>query len=119
MIVAKQPVAVEKGTNARCKDAIAHWILFVLSQSNSRFSTACSSQTPIPLTLFNTSSQNNLRSFHTLIVVGRRTCPKDLLANGLLHPFNNASNALGTQSDVRQARYFLGAHSLAEVEPKN
>jgi len=27
---------------ARCKDALAYWILFVFSQSNSRFSTACS-----------------------------------------------------------------------------
>src|SRR5262249_29188126 len=43
----------------------------------------------------------------------------DLLSNAMLQPLNNTSDSLGTQSDDRHRGDFLGAHSLAEVEPEN
>ena len=43
----------------------------------------------------------------------------DLLSNGVLQPFNYASDSLGAQSDGWHRSNFLRTHSLPEVEPEN
>src|SRR5438445_1119709 len=52
-------------------------------------------------------------------ILNIRPRPKDLVTNGMLHPFNDTPNTLSTQADSRQGGNFLRAHSLPEVEPKD
>src|SRR5712692_1227345 len=66
-----------------------------------------------------TSSGGSLPLALLPVIVGIRRDSKDLLPNAILQPFNDAPNALGTQSDHRQGSDFLSAHSLPEVEPEN
>ena len=54
-----------------------------------------------------------------LVILGIRTQPKDLVPKAMFYPFDDAPNATGTQSDIRQGSNFFRAHSLPEVEPEN